>query len=209
MQNSTRFNYFPSDPSAVELALVWEIRFNLDNYQRHIPFQTFPVNYHFLCCFLITDKHCIFPLPVVSSTWEFDLTFSFWSLKSYFISSKKWVCFYIIHIDVLLRIKLEVGIKIFKRCIWQGAHTIPGAADLSYVLEGLNITFTSNGKPGNCTTWLSFLFACRSLFIISTPKWVVSRNFYPYKSFWAVFTCSFSILRNSQLESDVCRMREA
>ena len=28
-----------------------------------------------------------------------------------------------------------------------------------------------------CTTWLSFLFTCRSLFIISRPKFSVSRSF--------------------------------
>ena len=43
---------------------------------------------------------------------------------------------------------------------------IPGAGDLSEILERLNIT-----------TWLSFLFACHLLFITSTPKLVVSRNF--------------------------------
>ena len=49
------------------------------------------------------------------------------------------------------------------------------------------------------TTWLSFPFACRVLFIISTHKLVVSRKFLSIITFWAVFICSFSILRNSQL----------
>ena len=58
-----------------------------------------------------------------------------------------------------------------------------------------------------CTTWPSLPFACHLMFIISTHKLVVSRNFFFIKIFWAVFICSFSILRNSQFESDVCRVR--
>ena len=58
-----------------------------------------------------------------------------------------------------------------------------------------------------CTTWPSFLFTCRfKLFLISTPKLVVSLDFLSIRIFLAVFICSFSILRNSQLESDVCRL---
>ena len=57
-----------------------------------------------------------------------------------------------------------------------------------------------------CTTWPSFLFACRLLFIISTPKLVVSRNFSSVRIALSCFICSFSILRNSHLESDVCRL---
>ena len=49
-----------------------------------------------------------------------------------------------------------------------------------------------------CTTWLSFLFPCRLLFIISTPKFVVSRNFSSIRIVWNCFNCSFSLLRNSQ-----------
>ena len=47
------------------------------------------------------------------------------------------------------------------------------------------------------------------LFIISTHKLVVSRKLLSIIIFWAVVICSFSILRNSQLESDICRIREA
>ena len=43
-----------------------------------------------------------------------------------------------------------------------------------------------------CTTWPIFPFTCRLLFIISTHKYVVSRNFLSIKNFWAVFICSFS-----------------
>ena len=56
-----------------------------------------------------------------------------------------------------------------------------------------------------CTTWPSFPFACRRLFVISTHKLVVSRIILSVRIFWAVFICSMAILRKSQLESDVCR----
>ena len=54
------------------------------------------------------------------------------------------------------------------------------------------------------TTWLS----CRLQFVISKPKLAVSRNFLSIKNCLEphVFICSLSILRNSQLESDVCRL---
>ena len=61
------------------------------------------------------------------------------------------------------------------------------------LLERLNITFTSNGIR-------EFVPPCRLLFIISAHKLVVSLNFLSIWIFWAVFICSFSILRNSQLD---------
>ena len=67
------------------------------------------------------------------------------------------------------------------------------------LLERLIITFTSNGIR-------EFVPPCRLLFIISARKLVVSLNFLSIWIFWAVFICSFSILRNSQLESDVCHL---
>ena len=57
-----------------------------------------------------------------------------------------------------------------------------------------------------CTTWPCLSLACHLMFIISTHKLVVSRNLIFIKIFWAVFICSFSILRNSQFESDACRV---
>ena len=69
------------------------------------------------------------------------------------------------------------------------------------VIERLSIMFASI-----CTTWPSFPFACRLLFIISTHKLVVSPNFLSIRIFRAVFICSFSILNNSELESDFCRL---
>ena len=61
------------------------------------------------------------------------------------------------------------------------------------LLERLIITFTSNGIR-------EFVPLCRLLFIISAHKLVVSLNFLSIWIFWAVFICSFSILRNSQLD---------
>ena len=58
-----------------------------------------------------------------------------------------------------------------------------------------------------CTTWWSFRPHCHLLFIISTHKLVVSCNFLSIRIFLAAFICSFFILRNSQRESDVCRLR--
>ena len=58
-----------------------------------------------------------------------------------------------------------------------------------------------------CTTWSSFRPLCHLLFIISRHKLVVSCNFLSIRIFLAVFICSFSILRNSQRESDVCCLR--
>ena len=65
------------------------------------------------------------------------------------------------------------------------------------LLERLSIKFTSNGKR----EFVRFFFTCRLLFIISTPKLVVSRNFLSIRVVLSCFICSFSILRNSQLES--------
>ena len=49
-----------------------------------------------------------------------------------------------------------------------------------------------------------FLFTCPLLFVISTHTLVVSRNFSLIRTVLSCFICSFSILRNSRLESDVC-----
>ena len=57
-----------------------------------------------------------------------------------------------------------------------------------------------------CTRWPSFSFTCRLLFIISSHKLVASRNFLSIRIVLSCFTCSFSILRNSQLKSDVFRL---
>ena len=56
-----------------------------------------------------------------------------------------------------------------------------------------------------CTTWPSFLLTFRLLFIVSAPKLVVSRNFLSIRIFLSCFfNLLISILRNLQLESDVC-----
>ena len=57
-----------------------------------------------------------------------------------------------------------------------------------------------------CTTWPSFLFTCRLLFIISTPKLVVSLDF---SSIRIVLSCYYLLIfyfEISQLKSDVCRL---
>ena len=51
-----------------------------------------------------------------------------------------------------------------------------------------------------CTTWPSFPLNCRLLFITSTHASFIQKNC------WTVFICLFSILRNSQLKSDVCQI---
>ena len=179
MQNGTRCNYFPSDPSGAELCLCekWGLIWTI--IRGTFLFKRFLAIIILLCCFLITDKHCICPLPVVSSTWEFDL-FQFLVLEvshiSYQVRNEFVFTSYIL---MFFRIKLELGSIIFKRCI-MGMERIPGAGDLSEILERLNIT-----------TWLSFLFACHLLFIISTPKLVVSRNFLSIR---IVLSCFYQLI---------------
>ena len=46
-------------------------------------------------------------------------------------------------------------------------------------------------QPRICTTWPSFLFTCRLLFIISTPKLVVSLDF---SSIRIVLSCSYRLI---------------
>ena len=61
-----------------------------------------------------------------------------------------------------------------------------------------------------CTrTRPTFLFTCCLLFITFRQKLVVSRHLYTLVFFWAFFISLFSILRNFQLESDVCRLPES
>ena len=69
--------------------------------------------------------------------------------------------------------------------------------------ERLHVSMTANVNLYHVT---KFPYTCRLLFFISTQKYVVPRNFLSIRIFWAVFICSFSILRNSQLQSDVCRL---
>ena len=70
-------------------------------------------------------------------------------------------------------------------------------------LERFSITFPSNYKcelvPHDQVSPLLVVYC--SLFL--HRRLVVSRNFLR-ELFWADFICSFSILRNSQLESNVC-----
>ena len=82
-------------------------------------------------------------------------------------------------------------------------------------MERLSITFRSNGKPARtCTTWSIFLFTCRLLFIISTPKLVVSGNFLSIR---IVLSCFYLLIFYFEkfstwiwlLPFAVCRIREA
>ena len=59
--------------------------------------------------------------------------------------------------------------------------------------SGLSITFTSNAQTRICTTWPSLPFTCRLLFIISTHKLVVSRNFLSIK---IVLSCFYLLIFN-------------
>ena len=74
-------------------------------------------------------------------------------------------------------------------------------------IERLSIKLTPN-----CTTWPSFLFTCRLLFIISTPKVVVSRN---KLSIRIVLSCFYLLIfyfweiLNLKLTFAVCRILEA
>ena len=69
----------------------------------------------------------------------------------------------------------------------------------------VSMTFTSNGKlefvpRDQVPLYLSFTV------LYFYTKICSSTNFLSIRIFWAVFICSFSILRNSQLQSDVCRL---
>ena len=55
-----------------------------------------------------------------------------------------------------------------------------------------------------CTTWPSFLFTYWLLFIISTTKLVVSRNFLFTRIVLSCYYLLIFYLRNSQFKSDVC-----
>ena len=72
-------------------------------------------------------------------------------------------------------------------------------------IERFRVTFTANGKrkfvPRDHVFPLPVVYCSLHLLI-------VSREFYPQELLWTVFICSFSILRISHLESDVCRVRE-
>ena len=70
-------------------------------------------------------------------------------------------------------------------------------------IDRLSITFTSNGKREIVP---SVSLTCLLLFIISTLKLVVSRSFLSIRTVLNRFYLLILILRNSQLESAVCRL---
>ena len=81
----------------------------------------------------------------------------------------------------------------------------PGPLVPPLVLERLRV-----GSRLRQTTNVNFrvprdqVFPCALLFVTSTPRLVASCQFCLYQLFWTVFSCKFSILKNSPLESAVC-----
>ena len=57
-----------------------------------------------------------------------------------------------------------------------------------------------------CTTWPSFLLTCRLQFILSTHKWVVSRN---VLSIRIVLSCFYLLIPELNLTFAACRMHKA
>ena len=58
-----------------------------------------------------------------------------------------------------------------------------------------------------CTTWPSFPFICRLLFIIFSPKLVISCNFISIRIVLSSFYLLIFYFNSSQLKSDVCCLR--
>ena len=73
------------------------------------------------------------------------------------------------------------------------------------LLERLRFTFTPNGKREFVPRGQIFPLIVVNCLLLQ-PKNKFSRRFYTKELFWTVFICLFPILRNSQLESDVCRL---
>ena len=55
-----------------------------------------------------------------------------------------------------------------------------------------------------CNTRPNFIFTCRLLPVLFQPKIVVLRPIHPKELVCTIFTSSFPMLRNNQIESDVC-----
>ena len=74
------------------------------------------------------------------------------------------------------------------------------------VLERLRFTFTPNGKREFVPRDQVFpLIVVHCFLLLHKNKWFHA-SFFHENLFWTVFICLFSILRNSQLESHVCRL---
>ena len=61
-----------------------------------------------------------------------------------------------------------------------------------------------NNQIGRCTTWPSFPFACRLLFIIYTHKWVISGNCFIHKNCLSCFYLLSFYFEKFSIEFDVC-----
>ena len=74
----------------------------------------------------------------------------------------------------------------------------------SPIIERLSISRSPLAANANPSKWLSFTFTCQLLFIISTHKLVVSRNFLSIRIVLSCFICSCWEILNT--ESGVCRL---
>ena len=59
-------------------------------------------------------------------------------------------------------------------------------------------------KKAICNTWPNIIFTKRLLPVLFQPKIVVLRPIHPKELVCTIFTSSFPMLRNNQIESDVC-----
>ena len=74
------------------------------------------------------------------------------------------------------------------------------------LIKEVNHHFYVQRQTQICTTWPSFPFTCRLLFIFS-PQITSFTQFFVHKNCFELFLWAhFLFLRNSQLESDVCRL---
>ena len=89
----------------------------------------------------------------------------------------------------------------FSISIWR----LPFAVNVT-LIERLRFTFTPNGKREFVPRDQVFpLIDVYCFLLLHKNKWFHA-SFIHENLFWTVFICLFSILRNSQLESDVCRL---
>ena len=101
-------------------------------------------------------------------------------------------------VDSVLNLQVPLQ-KILMRCFCQFVAR-PVALQ---IIKQLRFTFTPKSKHEfvpHDQVFPSVVIYC-SLLLLSC---LVSCQFYPKEPFWTAFTCLLSILRNSQLESDVC-----
>ena len=118
---------------------------------------------------------------------------------------------------VLQQIRLLTGLNLVVK--WQHRHSTHFTATFQTKLRVFCCTFSWTFKHHIyikwqmhiCITWPSFPLTCHLLFIIFTHKLlvVVSQIFFIQKCFELFLRAHFLFWENSQLESDVCYIREA